>query len=210
MWGAVIGLALVAQAAWAVEAPRTGRHPRARARVENRQEAREKLQEKAGGRVDQRQENQARRIEHGVKKGYLTDDEVAKLQAQQKSIADLEASFKADGRLSRDEFKSLRQELNTASRCIWAEKHDTDGGQMPVFRLGRNVYAKAEITDKLADESLSREEARALLRDFHRLVQVKHLLATGNPDDRDALQAEFNELLNKYFEYRAPAAEPAK
>ena len=169
-----------------------------------REEVRKDLEEKGKERIDKRQDNQSKRIEHGTKKGYLTQDEVSKLQAQQTAIANLEASALTDGKLTRDEFKSIRTELNEASRCIWAEKHDTDGKQMPTYRLGKNVFAKAELTGKLADENLKPEEARALLKDFHRTVELKRKLSTDDLSDaeRAALQAEYNDLLNKYFEVR--------
>lgn len=154
--------------------------------------------------VDQRQERQAKRIQHGISKGYLTTDEIAKLDAQQKQIATMEEQFQGDGKLSKDEARDLRQELDTASHCIWAEKHDTDGNQMPVYRLGKNLYAKDTLTAQLADENLSRTDARALLTDFRRTAELKRTLATADLSDaeRAKLQAEYDALLNKYFEVR--------
>jgi hypothetical protein len=171
---------------------------------ENREQKREGLQERAGQRVDQRQDNQARRIQHGIDKGYLTDAEVEKLEAQQKGIADLESSYKLDGRLTRDEFKDLRQELNEASGCIWAEKHDTEGNQMPAYRWGKNVFARSELTDRIESGDYTREEARQLMKDLHRTLALKRALAGGNlsAEARATMQGEFDELLNKYFEQR--------
>jgi hypothetical protein len=164
---------------------------------ENRTENREKV-------VDNRQANQEKRIQHGIKKGYLTADEIKKLEAQQASIATLETSLKADGKITRNEFKQLQTELNEASRCIWAEKHDTDGNQMPTYRLGKNIFARNDLTSKLADENLSAADAKALLKDFHRTVELKRKLSTDNlsADERAKLQAEYDALLNKYFEVR--------
>ena len=146
-------------------------------------------------------------------KGYLTSDEIAKLDAQQKSIESLQHSFESDGKLSRDERQQLRDALDTASRCVWAEKHDTEGNQMPTYRLGKNVFAKDDFTAKMEDPNLSKAEAKALCRDFHRVVTLKRKLATEDlsDDQRTKLQAEYNDLLNKYFEVRnaAPASTPA-
>lgn len=154
--------------------------------------------------VDQRQEWQTKRIEHGIQKGFLTADEVSKLQAQQQEIATLESSLTSDGKLNRGEFQQLRDELNTASCCIWGEKHDTDGNQMAAYALGKNVFAKDALTQKMADENLSKAEAKALLGDFRRTVELKRVLATKDLSDeeRAQLQAEYNTLLNKYFETR--------
>jgi hypothetical protein len=151
--------------------------------------------------VDKRQDNQAKRIEHGINKGYLTADEIKKLQAQQASIAAMEESFKGDGKLTRSEFKQLQSALNDASRCIWAEKHDTDGNQMPVYRLGKNVRVNNDVAQKLADDNLSKADARAFAKDFHLMLGIKHRLSTADltAEQRAKLQAEYNELLNKYF-----------
>lgn len=184
--------AAVAKAAKAAE-NKAAREATQKAREERRQES-----------VDKRQEFQAKRIQHGINKGYLTTDEIAKLDTQQKQIATMEEQFQGDGQLSKDEARDLRQELDTASHCIWAEKHDTDGNQMPVYRLGKNIYAKDTLTAQLADENLSRTDARALLTDFRRTAELKKTLATADLSaaERAKLQAEYDALLNKYFEMR--------
>ena len=171
---------------------------------EKREDARENAEEKAEARVDKRQDNQAKRIAHGIKKGYLTESETAKLQAQQKSIADLETSALADGKLTREEGKAIRAELNEASRCIWAEKHDGEGQQMATYRLGTNVFAKAEFSSKLENEDLSADEARTLMKDFHSLTALKKKLSSDDLSDeeRATAQAKYDELINTYFEIR--------
>lgn len=171
-------------------------------------EAKEARQAEAQGKreacVDKRQDNQARRIQHGINKGYLTTEETTKLKKQQDALAGLESSFKADGKITGAEAKTLRSELNEASRCIWAEKHDTDGNQMAAYRLGKNVFAKGDFTAKLADPDLSRAEAKALCKDFHRLVELRGLLSGGDlsDGDREKLQSEYDDLLNEYFEVK--------
>ena len=165
-----------------------------------------KASEKASERTDQRQENQARRIEQGIKKGYLTDDEVRQLTQQQQDLAALEASYKSDGVVTRDEAKSLRQSLDTASRCIWAQKHDTEGNQMPTYRLGKNVFAKDSITAALQDPNLSKSQARAFASDFRKLTNLKQTLATRELTDeqRSKVQTQYNDLLNTYFVVKNP------
>lgn len=167
-----------------------------------------------GGNCDKRQERQAKRIEHGIKKGYLTADEIAKLESQQKAIAEMEANFKSDAKLTKDERKKLQDALNEASRCIWAEKHDTDGKQMPTYRLGKNIFARDELTSALANENLAGDQAKKYAADFKRIMNLKHSLSAKDltAEERTKLQNEYNELLNKYFEVREPAAtsQPAK
>jgi hypothetical protein len=160
----------------------------------------------AQARVDKRQDIQARRIDAGVKRGSLTADELTKLQAQQKSIADMENQFAGDGKLTRDEAGQLRQSLNDASLQIWTEKRDTDGKQQPVVRLGKDIFLNDTTAAKLQSADLTRQEARGFTRDFSRTLELRRKLASEDlpADQRTALQAEYNELLNKYFTARTP------
>jgi hypothetical protein len=157
-----------------------------------------------GDRADKREARQAKRIEHGIKKGALTPDEVDKLTKQQQNIAGLEDSLKGDGKVSKDDAKQLKDALDTASRNIWGEKHDTDGKQLATYRLGDNVFAKDDFTKKMADPNLSKEDARKLTHDFHHIVGLKRSLATDDltAEQRAKKQAEFDDLLNQYFEVR--------
>ncbi|OGV60004.1 MAG: hypothetical protein A2283_10645 [Lentisphaerae bacterium RIFOXYA12_FULL_48_11] len=91
---------------------------------------------------------------------------------------------------------------NEASRCIFAEKHDADDNTIPVLRLGTNVTLKNEFAQSLANENLSKQDARTFLKDFHRMMELKKSLSEGNmsEEQRSKLQSEYNNLLNKYFE----------
>jgi len=153
--------------------------------------------------VDNREARQDKRIQHGISKGYLTEDEVTKLEAQQESIKTLESTLTSDGAMSRQDFRQLTEELNTASHCIWGEKHDTDGKQMAAYRFGSNVFAKNDLTAKMSDPNLSKAEARTICKDFHRMMDLKKQLS-GNlsGEDREKLQAQYDELLNQYFEVK--------
>lgn len=168
-----------------------------------RAETKESVAAKRGETADNRQDRQSKRIEHGIAKGYLTPQETATLQAQQNSIAALESSYREDGKLTGQEIKSLQTELNTASRCIWGEKHDTEGNQMATYRLGKNVFAKDSFTAKMADPNLSKAEAKALCKDFRRITELKQQLSgTLSDAERTKLQEEYNDILNMYFEVR--------
>ena len=162
---------------------------------------REKVREKD---ADKREARQAKRIEHGIKKGALTSDEIDTLTEQQQKIADMEASFKGDGKLSRKESKQLNEALNAASRNIWGEKHDKDGKQLAVYRLGDNVFAKDDFTKKMADPNLSKQDARKLTHDFRQITSLKRSLSADDltPEQRAKKQSEFDELVNQYFEAR--------
>lgn len=154
--------------------------------------------------VDKREDNQAKRIQHGVNKGYLTPEETKSLQVQQQKIASMESSYKSDGKLTKDEFGQLKDALNVASANIWAEKHDTDGKQMASYRLGKNVYAKDSYTSLLSNQNMTGADAKALTGDFRNMLALKNSLANDNlsAEARAQKQAEYNTLLNKYFEVR--------
>ena len=164
----------------------------------DRKEAREQGAEKI---VDKRESNQQRRINQGIKNGSLTTEELSALTTQQNNIVSLEEQFKADGKITRDEFKQLNDALNTASRCIFADKHNTDGNQMPVYRLGDNVKLNSDTAAKLADPNLDKTQARQITHDFHEMLRLKHALASDKLTDeqRTTLQNQYNTLLNQYF-----------
>jgi len=159
-------------------------------------------------RVDRRQENQEKRIQHGIKRGYLTPEETARLRKVESDIADMEKSFESDGKLSKDEAKQLKDALDKASAEIWAEKHDTEGKQMAAYHLGRNVFAKDSLTSVLENPDLTAAEARAFLAEFRHALSVKRRLANDDLTDaeRAELQNEYDDFLNKYFEVRDTAA----
>lgn len=185
-----------------VDEAKEARAEKAEKAKETRSEKKEEMQNKAQeGReevVDNRQNRQDKRIQHGINKGYLTADEIKTLESQQASIAAMEESFKSDGKLNGSEFKQLQTALNDASRSIWSEKHDTDGVQMPAYRLGKNVFLKSGVIS----ENMTGAEARAILKDQRRMMEIKKKLSSDDlsADERAKLQDEYDTLLNKYFE----------
>ena len=159
-----------------------------------------KRTEKTNEVTENRQARQDKRIEQGIKKGYLTPDEIGKLNTQQKNIEGMQQQFNGDGTITRNESQQLRRALNNASLDIWTEKHDTDGRQMPVYRLGNDVRLNADVAAKLAADNLSKADARKFLGDFHALVDLKKKLnGTLADNQRARLQARYNEMLARYF-----------
>jgi hypothetical protein len=159
--------------------------------------------EKAGDaakKADEREARQAKRIHEGIKKGYLTPAETQKLQQEQQRLAQLEQSFKADGKISKDESKQLKDALVTASVDIWAEKHDTEGNQKPMKRLGNDIFAKDDVTARI-EAGVTADQARAITHDFRTMVSLKQQLANGSMTDAQRAQAQeqYDALLNQYF-----------
>ena len=77
--------------------------------------------------VDQREQNQEKRIDQGIKSGELTKGEAARLGAQQEKIKVDEAKAKADGKVTAKERAKLKREQNRASRNVYRKKHNKRG-----------------------------------------------------------------------------------
>jgi uncharacterized membrane protein YebE (DUF533 family) len=75
-------------------------------------------------RIDQRQANQERRIEQGVKSGELNGREAARLEKGQAKVRRMEAKAKADGVVTAKERRQITHEQNKQSKRIFHEKHD--------------------------------------------------------------------------------------
>jgi len=179
--------------------------PKEHKEKEAREAKSEERTEKRDGEVEKRQTNQEHRIEHGIENGSLTPDESSKLKSRQDSIEQLQKKYDSDGKISKDEFKDLQQHLNSLSQDIFLEKHDTEGHQMAVRRLGdgRSVYLNKELTEKFEAGNLSPEESKALMKDLRRMCELRAQLGgkdkVASADARSKLQSEYNDLLNKYF-----------
>lgn len=74
--------------------------------------------------VDQREQNQQKRIEQGVKSGELTPVETRRLERQEGKIKADEMNAKADGKVTPAERRKLHRELNRESKRIYRKKHN--------------------------------------------------------------------------------------
>ena len=74
--------------------------------------------------LDQRQENQERRIEQGVESGALNPQEAARLEAQQNRVQRAENRAKADGVVTGKERAALQHRQDHASGTIARKKHN--------------------------------------------------------------------------------------
>ena len=75
-------------------------------------------------RIQQREQNQQKRIDQGVKSGELTPAEAGRLERQQTKIKQDEARMKSDGKLTKKERRKLTKEQNKASKNITRKKHN--------------------------------------------------------------------------------------
>jgi hypothetical protein len=76
-------------------------------------------------RIDQRQAEQAQRIEQARRSGELTRGELTSLRAEQARIAEMERRAKADGVVTRHEARDIARAQHAASRHIYQESHDS-------------------------------------------------------------------------------------
>lgn len=74
--------------------------------------------------IQERIEEQQRRIDQGIASGELTPEEAARLQENLNRIKAEEAALKADGRLTARERARLHRELDINSAKIYKKKHN--------------------------------------------------------------------------------------
>ena len=74
--------------------------------------------------VDQREKNQEKRIEQGIRSGNLTPAETRRLEVQQGRIKADELNAKSDGKVTAKERRKLNREQNRANRTIYRKKHN--------------------------------------------------------------------------------------
>jgi uncharacterized membrane protein YebE (DUF533 family) len=82
------------------------------------------LAQTATPRVEQREQNQERRIEQGVNSGQLTQREANRLENQQQRVDRAQDKARADGHVTTRERARLHNMQERASRDIAREKHD--------------------------------------------------------------------------------------
>ena len=74
--------------------------------------------------IDQRQIDQAQRIDQGVASGQLTRREAARLERGQARVDALESRAKSDGVVTARERARIQHAQNVESRRIQRQKHD--------------------------------------------------------------------------------------
>ncbi|HYR34345.1 MAG TPA: hypothetical protein VEQ87_08665 [Burkholderiales bacterium] len=75
-------------------------------------------------RIDQRQQNQERRIEQGEKSGALNKKEAARLEKGQAHVQKMENKAMADGKMTKKERAKIEKAQDHQSQRIYREKHD--------------------------------------------------------------------------------------
>lgn len=113
----------------------------------------------SGARFDQRQANQQKRIDEGVKSGDLTQKEAARLQEKQQRIQRMEDKARADGKVTPEEVRRIERAQDKQSQVIARERADTQRaatGQLAERRVRVNQRQAAQ--QRSIDEGVRRGE----------------------------------------------------
>jgi len=74
--------------------------------------------------LDQREQNQQKRIEQGIDSGSLKAGEAAKLEKKEQTLQNKEAAAKSDGKVTKKEHRQLTRTANRDSAAIAKAKHN--------------------------------------------------------------------------------------
>ncbi len=117
----------------------------------------------------QRDINQEKRIEQGLKSGELNTREAARLQGQQAHIDKMESRALRDGDLSKREKARINAAQNKASASIYKQKHDAQTGNPDSASsrrmqadVQRNINQEKRIQQGMASGELTNHEAARL------------------------------------------------
>jgi hypothetical protein len=117
----------------------------------------------------QRDVNQQKRIEQGLKSGELSTEEAARLEREQQHINRMETRGLRDGEISATEQARLDRAQNVASADIYRQKHDAQTGNPNSLSskrmqadVQRSVNQEQRIQNGLENGSLTNREAARL------------------------------------------------
>jgi uncharacterized membrane protein YebE (DUF533 family) len=121
--------------------------------------------------VIQRDVNQEKRIEQGLKSGTLTTKEAGKLEREETRINRMESKALSDGKLTDAEKRRIEQEQNKVSKDIYREKHDAQTGNPGSVSskrmqadVQRNINQQERIEQGVKSGELTNREAGNLER----------------------------------------------
>lgn len=133
----------------------------------------------------QRDVNQERRIEQGLRSGQLDTREAARLQAEQARIDKMESRALRDGQLTAAERARINAAQNKASADIYRQKHDGQTGD-PNSASSRRMQADVQ-------------------RNINQERRIRHGMASGELTNREAARLEAGQARVGRAEARAGA-----
>jgi hypothetical protein len=121
--------------------------------------------------VIQRDVNQEKRIEQGLKSGELNTKEASKLEREESRVDKMESKALSDGKLSNAEKRRIEREQNRVSKDIAREKHDGQTGdpnsassKRMQADVQRNINQQERIEQGVQSGQLTNKEAGNLER----------------------------------------------
>jgi hypothetical protein len=121
--------------------------------------------------VIQRDVNQEKRIEQGLKSGELNTKEASKLEREESRVDKMESKALSDGKLSNAEKRRIEREQNRVSKDIAREKHDGQTGdpnsassKRMQADVQRNINQQERIEQGAQSGQLTNKEAGNLER----------------------------------------------
>ena len=131
-------------------------------------------------RIDQRQAEQQRRIDQGVRSGELTEKEVARLQEGQRRIQKMEDNARADGKITNEERRRIEYAQDLESERIRRETRDKQTARnppqlaAPPSRIDqRQAEQQRRIDEGVKSGQLTRQEAAQLQKGQARVQQLE-------------------------------------
>jgi hypothetical protein len=114
--------------------------------------------------INERKQNQQKRIGEGVENGSLTANEAAHIEKQESRLNKEEQAMKSDGTLSAEERAKLQSQQNKLSKEIYNQKHDAQSQNLtPKSEVGERQRNQQErIGEGIENGSLNAREAKRL------------------------------------------------
>lgn len=113
--------------------------------------------------IQERKENQQKRIGEGVENGQLTAGETRNLEAKEAAINKEEKNMKADGNFTPAERAKIQRQQNRLSNQIYRDKHNARVRPTPTTEVGaRKQMQQQRIGQGIENGSLTAGEAAHL------------------------------------------------
>jgi uncharacterized membrane protein YebE (DUF533 family) len=134
----------------------------------------------AGGSVDGRQDNTARRTDAGAKDGSLTQGETSAIQKKQAEVDALIGNARADNKVTAQEQKEINQAQRGLSKEIYQSRHNDQGVDLSSRNNGSRVSELRSQVDQ-AVQSGQLDGAQAM-RLTYKLNLADQLIAGAKAD----------------------------
>jgi polyhydroxyalkanoate synthesis regulator phasin len=149
----------------------------------------------SSSRIDERQANQQKRIDSGVKSGELTEQEAKRLQKGQQRVQKMEDKARADGRLTAEERQRIERAQDRESKRIHSETHDKQHAKKappPSHIDQRQAEQQRRIDEGVKSGQLTKKEAERLQKGQAHIQKMEDkAMADGRitPEERRRIEA---------------------